>query len=655
MIAAWMLYCTGIGLALTLAAYAAERALYLAGRPTRWAWSGALIGTLFLPIAATVRPQAFRVIPVPLAEPTRAPAAAAAAALPQGTAPSTPVSGRALRLSDFDGVLRWGWGLSSVAALLVLAAAAARLVALRRRWRTALVDGRSVLLADDVGPAVAGLWPPRVVIPAWALNLTQTQRRLMLAHEDEHVRARDPWLLAAGTAALVLAPWNLALWWLSQRLRLAVEMDCDARVLAREGDAPAYGELLLRVGQRRARLPLGAPALSEPASFLGRRIRRMVTALPRWRWAGATAASMLAAAAILAACEAPRPVGPQASSDRSAVVETERGPYSPGASYLRVLAHEYHPEVFAHPLPGAAVAFVFDAQDSVVGHAAGVREASDDGCLGVVDRLVPAFQTRKWSSSGCAAGAYQDTTVVVCWKSLRNLPARQAERNPTGAPAVAPSALSVSYLRVLAHEYHPEVFAHPLPAPAVGALDPRDRLGVGHAAIAFVLDKGGRVVGHAAGVREAGYDGCLGVVDRLVPAFRASKWHSSGCADAADKGGGGGGAVIYWKLLEQVQGADDVLNESMVDEPPVFLSGPPLVYPNLLRQAGIQGRVMVRAIIDTTGRAERASVQVIESPHPGFNQSAKNFVLEAQFRHGRFRGRPVRVLIEFPVEFRTRG
>src|SRR5438046_1747412 len=409
MIAAWMLYCIGIGLALTLAAYAAERALYLAGRPTRWAWSGALIGTLFLPIAATVRPQAFRVIPVPLAEPTRAPAAAAAAALPQGTAPSTPVSGRALRLSDFDGVLRWGWGLSSVAALLVLAAAAARLVALRRRWRTALVDGRSVLLADDVGPAVAGLWPPRVVIPAWALNLTQTQRRLMLAHEDEHVRARDPWLLAAGTAALVLAPWNLALWWLSQRLRLAVEMDCDARVLTREGDAP----------------------------------------------------------------------------------------------------------------------------DSVVGRAAGGRVAGDDGGRGVVGRLVPAFQTRKWCSSGCAAGAYQDTTVVVYWKSLRNLPARKPERDPTGAPAVDPSALSVSYLRVLAHEYHPEVFAQPLPSLAVGGLDPRDRLGIGHAAIAFVLDKRGRWLGHAAGVREAGDDGCLGVVDRRVPAFRASKWHSSGRAGAA--------------------------------------------------------------------------------------------------------------------------
>jgi len=531
MIAAWMLYCIGIGLALTLAAYAAERALYLAGRPTRWAWSGALIGTLFLPIAATVRPQAFRVIPVPLAEPTRAPAAAAAAALPQGTAPSTPVSGRALRLSDFDGVLRWGWGLSSVAALLVLAAAAARLVALRRRWRTALVDGRSVLLADDVGPAVAGLWPPRVVIPAWALNLTQTQRRLMLAHEDEHVRARDPWLLAAGTAALVLAPWNLALWWLSQRLRLAVEMDCDARVLAREGDAPAYGELLLRVGQRRARLPLGAPALSEPASFLGRRIRRMVTALPRWRWAGATAASMLAAAAILAACEAPRPVGPTAESEQSAVMELERGatqhrapttpPYWPAywPVNLRRLAHQYYPEVFARPLPGAAIAFVFDAQDSVIGHATGVREAGDGDCLAVVDRLVPAFHTSSWSLGGCADFA-----------------------------------------------------------------------------------------------------------NRAV--------------------------VVSWKVLKQVQGSDAVLTESMVDERPVFLSGPPLQYPTLLRQAGIHGRVLVRAIIDTTGRAEPASVQVVQSPHRGFDQAARNAVLQARFRGGRFRGRPVRVLITFPVNFR---
>jgi protein TonB len=93
---------------------------------------------------------------------------------------------------------------------------------------------------------------------------------------------------------------------------------------------------------------------------------------------------------------------------------------------------------------------------------------------------------------------------------------------------------------------------------------------------------------------------------------------------------------------------------SQVDEPPLLLAGPPLQYPNLLRYAGIEGRVLVRAIIDSSGHAEPASVQVIASPHPGFNQAARNVVLGARFRHGRFRGRAVRVLIEFPVEFRTK-
>src|SRR5438093_1101461 len=351
MIAAWMLYCVAIAVLFVVVGEALERALHLAGRATRWAWVAALVASYVVPAAAWLRPSAFGALPVPLAQPVVAGLAATGAPSdPQqvgGALPATP----SFSLGDLDATLTWAWGLSSAALLLSLGVAALRLAALRRGWRSASVDGWAVLVSDNVGPAVAGLWRPRVVLPEWALRLGEAERRLMLAHEDEHVRARDPCLLVAATAALLLAPWNPVVGWQVRRLRLAVEMDCDARVLARAGDAPAYGELLLRVGQRRARLPLGAPALGEPVSFLGRRIRRMVTALPRWRWAGATAAGIVAAAAIIAACEAPRPVGPQASSDRSAVVETERGPYSPGVSYLRVLAHEYHPEVFAHPLP----------------------------------------------------------------------------------------------------------------------------------------------------------------------------------------------------------------------------------------------------------------------------------------------------------------
>jgi TonB family protein len=510
MIAAWMAYCVGISVAIGVAGGAMERALYLTGRPTRWGWSMALLGTLALPLAALVRPQAFGTITVPLAAPTPGRAADAVA--------RAAVSWRTPTWTDLDGVLRWGWALSSGALLVGLGVAAARLAALRRGWRPALVDGRGVLVADDVGPAVAGLWPPRIVIPTWALGLRAGQQQLMLAHEEEHVSARDPWLLAVGTAALVLTPWNPAAWWLLRQLRLAVEMDCDARVLGHGHSTLDYGELLLQVGRRRAHLPLTAAALGEPRSFLARRIRRMTARLPRWRWLGATAASGIAAVAVVAACEAPRPTAiDEGSSTAQQQPPQANGVYNPNADSLRRLARQYHPEAFTHPLPGAAVAFVFDDRQRVVGHAAGVREVRDASCVDVVDRLVPAFGS--------------------------------------------------------------------------------------------------------------------------------SSWRSAGCAEAVDQGA----VVVYWKALKHV-----VTTESVGDERSVVLSAPPLEYPRLLRQAGIHGRVIARATVDSTGRAEPASVQVIATPHPGFDQAARNIVLQARFDPGRWRERAVRLVIEFRLDARAR-
>ncbi len=49
---------------------------------------------------------------------------------------------------------------------------------------------------------------------------------------------------------------------------------------------------------------------------------------------------------------------------------------------------------------------------------------------------------------------------------------------------------------------------------------------------------------------------------------------------------------------------NEVFMEAIVEEKPAVLSGPPPSYPELLKQAGIQGRVLVQAIVDTLGRAE---------------------------------------------------
>jgi len=98
---------------------------------------------------------------------------------------------------------------------------------------------------------------------------------------------------------------------------------------------------------------------------------------------------------------------------------------------------------------------------------------------------------------------------------------------------------------------------------------------------------------------------------------------------------------------------DQVYSTLQVDQPPALLSGPPLDrdYPTLLRQAGIRGRVVLQAVIDTTGKAELTSIEVIESPHPGFNEAAKRWMTRALFRPARKGGQPVRVLVRQAIDY----
>lgn len=101
---------------------------------------------------------------------------------------------------------------------------------------------------------------------------------------------------------------------------------------------------------------------------------------------------------------------------------------------------------------------------------------------------------------------------------------------------------------------------------------------------------------------------------------------------------------------------NEVFMEAIVEEKPSVLSGPIAVFPELLKQAGIQGRVVVQAVIDTLGRAEPGTVKVLQSPNPGFDQSAKSYVVKALFRPARVHGRAVRVLINIPIDYKiTQG
>ena len=78
-------------------------------------------------------------------------------------------------------------------------------------------------------------------------------------------------------------PWNLPLWWQLRRLRYAIEVDCDARVLAGGLDPAHYGETLIAVGERQSAYVGAVAAMSESRSFLEERIRIMISKPVKWR------------------------------------------------------------------------------------------------------------------------------------------------------------------------------------------------------------------------------------------------------------------------------------------------------------------------------------------------------------------------------------
>jgi protein TonB len=99
---------------------------------------------------------------------------------------------------------------------------------------------------------------------------------------------------------------------------------------------------------------------------------------------------------------------------------------------------------------------------------------------------------------------------------------------------------------------------------------------------------------------------------------------------------------------------EGVVDVHVVEEAPVLLSHPVPRYPDILRQAGIEGRVVVEAVIDTMGRAEHEGLRIVSSSHALFAPEARALVLGSRYRPARFGGRPVRVRILVPVGFALR-
>ncbi|CAN5730095.1 hypothetical protein BH23GEM6_BH23GEM6_21650 [soil metagenome] len=116
------------------------------------------------------------------------------------------------------------------------------------------------------------------------------------------------------------------------------------------------------------------------------------------------------------------------------------------------------------------------------------------------------------------------------------------------------------------------------------------------------------------------------------------------------RGGGTGGG-----------GGDEnrTFSANLVDEPVQLTNGAEVArvlsrrYPNTLRQAGVEGRVVVQFVVDTNGRVEPGTIKVISASNQEFSEPSRAAVNEFRFRPAKRQGRNVRQIVQLPVSWQV--
>jgi len=394
MILSWFFYAIIVGAAASAGAAALARLLRALQLPTRSVWLGAMVVSSGAPLVALFRNGAV----IPVTDPT-----ASTALLGPALTTTWTITAGATDVPWLAASLVIVWAATTFFLLVRLGGGLSRLRRAMVSWPERDVDGVRVRVSDHVGPAVAGILTAQIVVPQWLLDIDAPSRALVLRHEEEHRVARDPLALAAASLACALAPWNVALRWQVSRLRLAVEMDCDARVLRRANDVHRYGLLLLDIAQRGDVGALSpAPALSEPASFLERRIHAM-TSTPSRHPALLATLGALALAAVVFACAAPSPTnatnGPTPRAEPPVTGQTQSGKFfefrieKPATIKPGQPAPRFPDEMRQQGIEGEVIAqFVVDTTGSVIPSTIKFVKATNDVFRDVVRDALPALQ-----------------------------------------------------------------------------------------------------------------------------------------------------------------------------------------------------------------------------------------------------------------------
>ena len=228
------------------------------------------------------------------------PHTATVASSTQAPLPSTPAViisvTSSLRSVDADRWLIAIWLLGACAVLAVLTWQQRRFV-LRLRLRER-ADGSWRSGVENAAPAVLGVLRQKLVLPeCFETDYSDTEQRLVIAHERMHQRRRDPWALATCALLRTVFWFNPIVHVAATRFRRDVELACDAAVLrAHPRSRRRYADALLKTHFAGQPAPVGCHWHNTPP--MKERIMLLKHALParRVRLAGAILVGIAAVA-----------------------------------------------------------------------------------------------------------------------------------------------------------------------------------------------------------------------------------------------------------------------------------------------------------------------------------------------------------------------
>lgn len=101
--------------------------------------------------------------------------------------------------------------------------------------------------------------------------------------------------------------------------------------------------------------------------------------------------------------------------------------------------------------------------------------------------------------------------------------------------------------------------------------------------------------------------------------------------------------------------ADGPIASERADRAAIPLRGNPEPrYPSMLRESGKEGQVLLRFVIDSTGRVDVRSVRVVSSDDERFTVAVRDVLPRMRFAPAQLRGRDVAVLVQQPFVFQLR-